>query len=240
VSWRERFVIIAHRGASFYEPENTIAAFKRALELGADVIELDVRFSAEGIPVVVHDEDLSRLAGISKKIREMTLNEIRNVKVFGREPIPTLEEALEFIDRKAGVFIELKEVGLEDRVVEIVERLNLVDNVMIISFHLEALIKVRGLRKDIDVGLISSRRLLDLRRLSSLGVRALLLRYDVVTPMMVKEAHARGFKVFTWTINDVALAKRYVDYGVDGIATDRPDIRRELEKHVTMSKYGHL
>ncbi len=111
--WKKRFLIIAHRGASAYEPENTLRAFRKALEMGADAIELDVRQSADGVIVVVHDEDLKRIAGIGKRVRECTYSELSQIRVLGSEPIPKLEDVLSEFGNRIPLFIEVKEAGFE-------------------------------------------------------------------------------------------------------------------------------
>ncbi len=240
MSWKQRFVFIGHRGASAYEPENTIRSFMKAIEMGVDAVEMDVRLTKDGIPIVIHDEDLKRVCGVDAKVRDLTLEEVKKYKVFGSEPIPTLEEALNAIDSRVGVLIELKEVGIESKVLEIVDKLGLKENVLIISFYLEALEKVRQLDSSIDVGFITARTPIPIRELEKLKVFAVLPKFSIVTPMLVKELHAKRFRIYVWTVNDVATAIRMINYGVDGIATDKPDIRFSIAKQVNLLKYGKM
>ena len=240
MSWKQSFVLIGHRGASAYEPENTIRSFMKAIEMGVDAVEMDVRLTKDGIPIVIHDEDLKRVCGVDAKVRDLTLEEVKKYKVFGSEPIPTLEEALNAIDSRVGVLIELKEVGIESKVLEIVDKLGLKENVLIISFYLEALEKVRQLDSSIDVGFITARTPIPIRELEKLKVFAVLPKFSIVTPMLVKELHAKRFRIYVWTVNDVATAIRMINYGVDGIATDKPDIRFSIAKQVNLLKYGKM
>jgi len=236
-SWMDKFIIIAHRGASAYEPENTVKAFERAIELGADAIELDVRLSKDGIPIVLHDETLERVAGVNVRVRELPLSEIKKFRVFGSEPIPTLEEVLASFAPRIPVFIELKEVEAVKPVAEIVKHLGVTERVALISFHLEALRAIKSIAGDFITGLIISRRIYSLKNFLHLDIEAILPRYDVVSPRLVREAHAHGLKVYAWTVNDPAIAVRMIGFGVDGIATDKPDIKRAIEKQQTLLKY---
>ncbi len=236
MSWKERFIFIAHRGASAYEPENTIRAFMKAIELGADVVELDVRATAEGIPVVVHDESLERIAGVPKRVSELSIDELKKYRVFGKEPIPTLDEALEYLDNRVGIFIELKEKGLEDKVLEIINRYRIEENILLISFHIDILRRIREMNSKIDIGLITVRHV-DLRQILKLRPFAILPQYSIVNPRTVKEIHAHKLRVYVWTINDISLGVKMMNYGVDGIATDRPDIRHQIAKQRTLTRY---
>ncbi len=235
----EKFIIIAHRGASALEPENTIAAFRKAVELGADAFELDVRKTMDGKLIVLHDDNLKRVANIDKKVSELTYEDIKNVRVFGKEPIPTLEEVLNIFINRIPIFIELKDEGMEEDVVRMIERYRAMDNVLIISFNYASLRKVKQLNSAIDIGLLTYRYPMPIDEAVRMKAYAILPRYNLVTPNIVREIHAKKLKIFTWTINDVSLALRMLSYGVNGIATDNPGIRGLLQKQTTLTKYGH-
>ncbi|MEM2306816.1 MAG: glycerophosphodiester phosphodiesterase family protein, partial [Candidatus Bathyarchaeia archaeon] len=145
---------VGHRGAKAYEPENTLRSFMKALELGVNAIEFDVRRTRDGELVVIHDAEVDRTTDGKGLVSELTLREIKALSTEKGERIPTLEEALDFLDRKVKILIELKEVGIEEKVLEAVKRRGLEDNVIIISFHEEALRKVRELNDKVETGLI--------------------------------------------------------------------------------------
>ncbi|MEM2375782.1 MAG: glycerophosphodiester phosphodiesterase family protein, partial [Candidatus Bathyarchaeia archaeon] len=126
---------VGHRGAKAYEPENTLRSFMKALELGVNAIEFDVRRTRDGELVVIHDAEVDRTTDGKGLVSELTLREIKALSTEKGERIPTLEEALDFLDRKVKILIELKEVGIEEKVLEAVKRRGLEDNVIIISFH---------------------------------------------------------------------------------------------------------
>lgn len=240
MSWKTRFAIIAHRGASAYEPENTIRAFLRAIEMGADAIEFDVRLSKDGVAVVVHDEDLSRIAGVNKRVRDLTSEELRRISVLGSDQhIPTLTEALDTIDSKCGLVIEIKDLGVEEQVVRALRERGLADLAIIISFHREALSRVKALDKGIETGIIVSRRSIHLADYVKRGYAdTIFARYDIVTPRLVHEVKAAGGRVYVWTVNDPTTAIKMIGYGVNGIATDKPDLRHAIEKQKTLLQYG--
>ncbi len=235
--WMNRFLFIAHRGASAYEPENTIKAFRRALEMGADAIEMDVRITSDGVPVVIHDETLDRVAGANLRVRDLTLSELRKHLVFGSEPIPTLTEVLDEFGGRIPLFIEIKDVEATEKVIQEIASRGLQRDVAIISFKPEALAIARNALKDLVTGIITSRRIASAREVIKLGVQAFLPRYDAITPRIVKEMHAHGVRVYVWTVNDPSLAVKLIGYGVDGIATDRPDLKRSVGKQQTLLKY---
>src|SRR3972149_7983851 len=113
---------IGHRGARAYEPENTIHSFRKALELGVDAGERDVRKTKDNQLVVIHDADLKRTTTGKGKVNELTLEQIKNFSTEKDEKIPTLQEALDFLDQKAKVLIELKETGIEAQVLALVHK----------------------------------------------------------------------------------------------------------------------
>lgn len=238
-SWKDRFILIAHRGASAYEPENTLSSFRKAIDMGADAIELDVRFTRDGIPIVIHDDDLKRVTGLDKKVRDLTLDEVKKVRVMGREPIPTLEEVLNEIKGKTIIFMEIKELIDEKSIVRILEEHKVIDHLLVISFNYDYLKKIKEMKNSIEIGLLTYVRPLPIDNAIKLKAMAILPRYNLITPNTVKEIHSKKLKVYTWTINDVSLALKMVNYGIDGFATDDPAIRSKLEKQYTLTRYEH-
>jgi glycerophosphoryl diester phosphodiesterase len=237
MSWRNNFLFIAHRGASALEPENTLAAFRRALSMGADAIELDVRRSKDGVLVVLHDEDLKRVAGVDRKVWELTIEELKRIKVFGKEFIPTLEEVLAEFGNKIPLFIEIKDEGIESKVVEYLNLYKVYDNTLVISFNYNVLLKIKEILSKVDVGLITYRYPLPVDEAQKLKALAILPRYNLVSPRAISIAKSKNLKVYTWTINDVSTALKVINYGVDGIATDNPALKNEVRKQQKLVRY---
>ncbi|MEM2939434.1 MAG: glycerophosphodiester phosphodiesterase family protein [Candidatus Bathyarchaeia archaeon] len=220
---------IGHRGAKAYEPENTIRSFRRALELGVNAVELDVRSTKDGELVVIHDAEVDRTTNGKGLVSDLTLNEIKELLTEKGEHIPTLDEALEFLDKKVvKILIELKETGTEEKVLDIIKKKGLEDNVIIISFHEEALRRIRELNDKVETGLIYVKHKDPVRAALLLRAQYLLPLYKFAHSILISRAHEKGLKVIVWTINTLEEALEYVKKGVDGIASDKPDILKTL------------
>jgi glycerophosphoryl diester phosphodiesterase len=215
---------IGHRGARAYEPENTLASFRYAAELGVDAIELDVRKTKDNELVVIHNADVNKTTNGNGPVNSFTLNEIKKLVTDKDEHIPTLEEVLDAMARRVKVLIELKEAGTEEKVIELIQRKKLKDSVIIISFHEDILRKVRELDDDVTLGLVYVRHKNPIQAALALKAEYLLYLYRFTHSANVKKAHEAGLKVIVWTINTKEEAIEYKKKGVDGIASDRPDI----------------
>ena len=220
---------IGHRGARAYEPENTLRSFKRALEFGVDAVELDVRRTKDGSLVVIHDAKVDRTTNGEGLVNEFTLEEIKQLVTEKGEKIPTLEEVLDFLDKKVKVLIELKETGIEKKVLSLIHQKGLEKNVIIVSFLEEALRKVREREDEVETGLIYVRHKNPIKVALELRVKYLLPLYRFTHTANVQKAHENGLKVIVWTINKQEEVSEYVKKGVDGIASDRPDILRVIQ-----------
>ncbi len=215
---------VGHRGARAYEPENTIRSFKKALELGVDAVELDIRKTKDGEIVVIHDADIKRTTNGEGLVSELTLKEIKSFPTEKDERIPTLEETLGFLDKKVKVFIELKELGLEKPVLALISKKGLKKNVVVVSFLEDALRKVRELDPEIETGLIYAKHKNPLKAAVELKAQWLLAFYKFTHTANVQKAHENGLKVIVWTVNTPEEASEMAKKGVDGIASDKPDI----------------
>jgi len=224
------FLKVGHRGARAYEPENTIRSFARAIKMGVNAVELDVRATKDKKLIVMHDEKLERLTGAPGKVSDYTLRQIKKLKILGKGEIPTLGEALDFIDKKVQkILIEIKEPGTERKVLAQVKRRKLGERVIIVSFHENALRVVRELNKKIETGLIYVKHPNPIKSASQLKVNYLIPLYRFTHTANVERAHKAGLKVIVWTVNTRTEAKQMIKKGVDGIATDKPDIFKGLK-----------
>jgi glycerophosphoryl diester phosphodiesterase len=215
---------IGHRGARAYEPENTLLSFKKAVEIGVDAVELDVRKTKDNQLVVIHDADVKRTTDGKGSVSELTLEEIKGFSAEKGEKIPTLKEALDFLDKKVKIVIELKEAGFEEKVLAAVHAKGLQKNVVFVSFIEEALRKVRELDKEVETGLIYVKHKNPVKAALELKASYLLPLYRFTHTANVKKAHENGLKVIVWTINTPEEVAEYASKGVDGIASDKPDI----------------
>jgi len=229
--------ITAHRGASMFAPENSLAAVQRAIDDGTDWVEIDVQESADGRVVVVHDSDFMKLAGVRTKVWEATYADLQQIDIgssfaaaFADQRTPLLSEVLQLARGHAGVNIELKYYGhdemLEQRVVDIVEALGMQDQVVVMSLKNEAVRKMRGLRPDWTLGLLTAVAIGDLTRADAdfLAVNA-----GLATAPFVRNAHRAGKQVLVWTINDPITAAAMISRGVDGIITDDPAMGQRVK-----------
>jgi len=213
---------IGHRGAKTYEIENTLESFKKAIELGANGIELDVRISKDGELIISHDKDLKRVYGKDLRINEATLDELR--ELTGNK-IATLEEVLRFIDGHVEkILVELKEAGYEKSVLDLIQKGKMRDRIIIVSFHEEVLARVRSLDGEIETGLIYAKIKKPVEMALKLNAQYLVPLYRFVHRRDVAKAHKSNLKVIVWTINTKEEARSFIAKDVDGIATDKPAI----------------
>ena len=215
---------IGHRGARAYEPENTLRSFRKALEIGVDAVEFDVRKTKDNQLIVIHDPDVKRTTDGEGLVNELTLEEIKGFSAEKGEKIPTLQEALDFLDTKVKIVIELKETGYEDKVLAEVHEKGLEKNVVVVSFKEEALRKVKELNGEVETGLIYVKHKNPVKAALDLQASYLLPLYRFTHSANVRKAHENGLKVIVWTINTPEEVAEYQKKGVDGIASDKPDI----------------
>ncbi|MBI4062816.1 MAG: glycerophosphodiester phosphodiesterase [Elusimicrobia bacterium] len=234
---QHRPILIAHRGASGYAPENTLTAFKLALDMGARFIELDVQQTKDGHIVVCHDADLSRVAKVRKTIGQMTLEDLAKISIVlnhrkGRkiqEKIPTLEEVLTLISRKAVVNVEIKtgpSALTQEKVLGILERKGYNGMSYISSADPKCLRQVRALSSNAYLGYILAAKSLRLaiKEMRELRCDALVVSAFQATRSLIGRAHQRGFHVCVYTINSKSAWDKLAQRRVDAMFTDYPDL----------------
>ena len=230
IDFDHKVAVTAHRGSSKHAPENTLSAVRRAIEDGADFAEIDVQETADGVVVLLHDTDLMRLAGVNKKIWEVTYAEIKSLDAgswfstkFKGEHIPTLTETLELSRDNIKLNIELKfnghEKQLVERVVKIIQDHDFESQCVISSLNYAGLQKVRSLNPDLQTGYIVAR---SIGNMFSADIDFLSLASDIVTADVVAAAGKNKKEVHVWTINSPAGMSYYIDLGIDNIITDYP------------------
>lgn len=253
------FLIIGHRGASAYEPENTIPAFELAEDLNADYVELDVHLTKDGELIVMHDDDVKRTTEAAGKIKDFTLAELKQltadekkgekIAVSGRDEeayeIPTLREVVEQMKGDLGFVIELKDTeqypGIEEELVRLMKEQELIGidaegypKAVILSFDKKALKQVHKIDPQIPLiqlisfdegeeAALTKKELKDILSYAS-GIN---VSYEALTPPFVNTMHDEGLAVYAYTVNDAEAALRLKAMGVNGIATDEPDILDE-------------
>ena len=232
---------IAHRGASGkgLAPENTLAAFRKALDIGAEAVEMDVHLTGDGHVVVCHDEILDRTTDQRGAIKNLSLSEIKRADAgtrfdpaFAGERIPTLKEVLDLIRDEAFALIEIKPEDITREVVRAVEEQDAVERVVLQSFHGEVVREIGllnpDLRKALLIGVptikvprIPASRLV--RRTTEVGADLLALSHNAATPELVHELHRRDLGLYVWTVDEPDELNHMIRIGVDGIISNYPD-----------------
>ena len=232
--------VIGHRGASGHAPENTMASFRRAVELGATFIETDLRLSHDARFVAMHDATLDRTSNGRGLVRDFTLAQLRELDAgswygpeFAGERIPTLEEILAFA-READVvfYLEIKHEagwGVHHGVAGALRAANESARTVVISFDPTMLGHLRRLDAGLLTGLLFENPVANVvEKAQTMGVRQIGPRADLVTQPLLGEAQDAGLQVATWTVNEPAQMEALISMGVNGIMTDYPERLRAV------------
>lgn len=234
--------IIAHRGASKYAPENTLPAFQKALEQGAQAIELDVRCTKDGIPVICHDATINRTSNGKGYIHRLTLEQLKTYhfyhtfkKQFPNVTIPTLEEVLQLLQTEdVTLHVEIKQGPYIDHTIErkiltLIYKYDLENRVIYSSFDHYSLARIHRIDPQAKLGLLFHINLIDVFSYISrtnIPVYSLHFHHFYLTRDIVEKAHDRKMKVNGYTVNNRSLAKKYEELQIDGLMTDDPLILR--------------
>jgi glycerophosphoryl diester phosphodiesterase len=220
-------LILGHRGASQAHPENTLQAFQAAYEANADGLEWDVHATSDGIPVLTHDRSLARRTGDVREVDMVTLDELKALDAGNGQQIPTLAEALALCDGRGYLDIEVKQSGVEQQVLDVLEGYKGAWGIS--SFDWTSLVAFRELSDTAELWLLAIQvnRIL-LETAARIQAKGIALYYQAIDAQTVTALHADGLQIFAWTVNDEAEAKRLNDLGVDGLITDVPETIKPL------------
>jgi glycerophosphoryl diester phosphodiesterase len=249
---------VAHRGGGHLAPENTLAAFRNALTMPIDAIELDVHMSRDGHIVVFHDNHVHKRTNGSGNLLDLDLTYLRSLNAAARFPggwaephqIPTLREVLELAKGHVQVYIEIKTSmrrnthgrypNIAEEVVEAVRSQGLLDQVLVISFDWMILPMFKSLVPSIQTGAIVSDNVWNpherhalqhlFEQASELGCNWINMNHKLFTIEMSQIAHEHGFKLGLWTVNTKTALRRFAAAGVDSLTSDRPNLFSVLEK----------
>ncbi len=243
--------LAAHRGGALLWPENSLLAFRNAIALGADLLELDVHLSRDGVVVVIHDATLPRTTTGAGAVQDLTLAELRALSLRDKDGTVT-EETMPSLDEVAalagptpvGLLLEVKVdrrraryPGIEEKVFAILDRHGLTRRAIVVSFEPETVRRVRELRPEVRAGALCSPRSLAQARssvsaaideLSRCGGAFVGLQQSLVTAESLALARERGLLLGAWTVNEAERMRRLIDLGVGVLITDRPDLAKEL------------
>ncbi|MEP2031513.1 MAG: glycerophosphodiester phosphodiesterase [Paracoccaceae bacterium] len=229
-------LIIAHRGAAGDRPENTMASVHKAIEDGADWVEIDVQETADNQVVVVHDSDFMKLSQVDLKVWDATMDDLANIDIgtwfdaqYAQERTPLLRDVLDAAKGKSKVLIELKyyghDIDLENRVISIVEETDMVQDIATMSLKYPAVEKMKELRPDWSAGVLAATAIGNLARLNADFVA---VSGASVSQSLIDNVHAQGKDIYVWTINDPLDMSKMMSRGVDGIITDEPALARHV------------
>lgn len=220
-------VTIAHRGASGHALENTMSSFRKALELKADAIEFDVRATLDKKIVIMHDDDVSRTTTGKGLVSRLKFDELNKFSTLNGEKILRLEDALELLDGKCKIKIDIKSDGFEEKLIETLENY-LTKNSIILTTELLSVIKrIREFEDRIPLEYGFTKK----EPIEAMLAKVLQAKADIVSPYyaiaskeLISNAHKAGLAVNVWTVNDIKVANRMTQMGVDFITTDFPEI----------------
>lgn len=230
------WIRIAHRGASGSAPENTLAAFKKAINIGVDAVELDLHGSADGEVVVIHDSSLDRTTDSGGSVNQTSLETIKQADAggwfapeFTGEPVPTLAEALACIGRETVAVLEIKDPLIAEAVVAKVHETQSLDLTVIISFHTSVLQTVRALAPRIPTGWLIGNHNNHTppeqlcQQLGELGSTLLNVNHQLITAEFAYEVRRRGITLWCWTVDDLVRMREMKAFGVQGITSNYPE-----------------
>jgi len=217
--------ILGHRGCAGLEPENTIRAFKRALDLGVDLIEFDVRMTKDKKLVVIHDEKVDRTTNGKGYVRNLTFKEIKKLDSGKGEKIPFLDGVLEFLKNKRPIIvIEIKEPETTEEVLKLIKEKKLENKVLIVSFWPDVLKKIKETEPKIKTGLLVGKKLPSQISLAKYFKADFFCpHFDLIDEKIVRECHKNNIKINVWTVNESEDIERMIKFGVDIISSDYPN-----------------
>jgi glycerophosphoryl diester phosphodiesterase len=220
-------LFIAHRGASDYEPENTLLAFRTGFAMGANAIEFDIRATKDGHLVVIHDPKVNRTTNGHGRVNHLTLKEIQALDAGKGQHLSTLQEVLRQMAGVGTLLTEFKEEGFEKKAARILDGRK---GIIAISFDPLILDRLKQIQPNLATGLLLSKRIRTKHQedffafCKKLKVRWLLLESRILSKDLIHAAHRHGFKVIGWVVNRKRRMRKLIEWGIDGIESNKPDL----------------
>ncbi|HEY8768064.1 MAG TPA: glycerophosphodiester phosphodiesterase family protein [Dehalococcoidia bacterium] len=222
-----RPLIISHAACGGHAPENTLSGIRKAIELGAEGIEIDVQASADWVPILMHDLTVDRTTNGSGEVAALSLAELRALDAGG-EPVPTLAEVLDLTQGRVLLIMEIKQPGIEEHIARVVHETQALDDVMAWSFYPAALEGMRAAEPQIPCALlVAGESMAKWEKTRSLALRLGVQGVSVFTPgieaHVVEDCRLRGLALYTWTPDTETAIERAIRAGVDGVCSNFPD-----------------
>lgn len=236
-------LIIAHRGFSSLAPENTLVAYRKAIEVGAEMAECDTYLTKDGVPILLHDRTLKRTTGTDAPPRALTLEEIQKLDAgkwkdpeYAGERVPTLKELMTLVKGKLRLVIEIKEHEIEEPVLKVIHESGVpLEELMIFSFYYDVVEKMAKLEPLLpttwlvgDLPYDRAGRHEVIRQALAARCSAVGLPYERAEPTFLRSAHKAGLQVFVWTVDEPADMKYLLRIGADAIITNKPDVLKKV------------
>jgi len=217
--------VIGHRGARDLEPENTLRSYQRAIDLGVDYVECDVRLTWDNVTVLVHDEKVDRTTDGTGPVKAFTFDEIRQLDAGKGERVPTLQELLDLAKGRVGLHVELKAPEALEQIVDQVRASHMTGTVCLTSGRTETVARIRAMAPEILAEHIFGEPPPDaLDRACQAGAVRVSCHIGHLTESYVQAAHERGLVVIAWPPNTPDEVRQALSTGVDMICSDRPDV----------------
>jgi len=234
----KKILNIAHRGASAYAYENTFEAIEKAIELGADMVEFDLRRTKDGVIVLWHDERVMNKSGKRTPVSKVTFNNLDNLSLKGGFRLARFDDVLREFGSRIGFDIEIKTAGFEDDIIYLLKRYPPLFPPVISSFHSSVIRKTKKLDCSIKTGLVLGnnshfkagyvgRSIIRHLAMKS-KANSIHLNFHIVSCTIINELTDLGFDLYIWTVNDKMEMRNLIDMGVDGIITDKPDMLNSM------------
>lgn len=233
-------LVIAHRGASAYQPENTLAAFALAIVQGAQMIELDLHLSRDQQVIVIHDETMDCTTNLKGRVDQLTLPQIKQADAGRGERVPTLDETLDLTSGKVRLYLEIKDRKAAPEALQIIRSRQCQDEVMLASFDIDLMRQLGEEVRDIELGVILGTETLNpvIRwreafpwiALRHVNYQVLCMEVELCMRYLAKRTKAGGKKLYVWTADEDRQFSRMLQLGVDGIVTNKPDRLAEFLK----------
>lgn len=218
--------IYGHRGCA-YEPENTLRSIKKAIELGIDGVEIDIRRCKSREIVAIHDEKVDRTTNSKGYVKDFNLKDLKKLNAGKGERIPTLEEVIIFIKKfndenkkRIKLIIELKDKDLEKDVIKLIKKYNIDNNTIVISFYHQL---IKNIKSKINAGILFVGNPINVSNLAK-NADFLFINFNYVDKNLIQNAHKYKLKVFVWNIDKIENLKKMLKLKVDGIGSNKPDV----------------